>query len=168
MNDTLDTRTASTPSAQAHAPARASEARLNFFAFGPDAMQVMSSIDQHIARSDLERSLLELVRIRVSQINGCAFCLDRHVAEARKYGETDRRLATLPVWRDTPFFTERERAALEWAESLTRIADRHVADEVWERVKAVFVPSQLVDLTLAVNAANAWNRFAIAFRKLPA
>ena len=141
--------------------------RLNVFAFGPDAMRAMGMLDQRIAHSDLERSLVELVRIRVSQINGCAFCIDRHSVDARSAGEEERRLSALSAWRDTPFFTARERAALAWAEALTRIADAHVTDELWKVVEGVFVPSQLIDLTLAINAVNGWNRFAIAFRKLP-
>ena len=144
------------------------EARLDFFAFGPDAMHAMGALDRRVAHSDLERRLVELVRLRVSQINGCAFCVDKHASDALKAGEEPRRLSTLQVWRDVPFFSARERAALEWAEALTLIADAHVPEPTWERVKAAFVPSQLVDLTLAVNAVNSWNRFAIAFRKLPA
>ena len=111
----MDTTLTHEPIATAVAPTTgAHDACLDFFTFGPEAMQAMSARDQRVARSDLERSLVELVRIRVSQINGCAFCLDRHVAEARKYGEKDRRLAILQAWRDVPFFSERERAALEW------------------------------------------------------
>jgi AhpD family alkylhydroperoxidase len=142
--------------------------RLNFFALGPDAMRAMATLDQRIAHSDLEKPLVELVRIRVSQINGCAFCIDRHTTDARRAGEDERRLALLPVWRETPLFTRRERAALAWAEALTRIADAPVTDELWAQVEAMFVPSQLIDLTLAINAVNGWNRFGIAFRKLPA
>ena len=141
--------------------------RLNFFAMGPDAIRAMGALDLRIDNSDLEKALVELVRIRVSQINGCAFCIDRHMADARKAGEDERRLATLQVWRDTPFFSIRERAALAWAEAITRISDHHVPDELWELVDSVFLPSQLIDLTLAINAVNGWNRFAIAFRKLP-
>ena len=141
--------------------------RLNFFAFGPDAMRVMGALDQRITHSDLEKSLVELVRLRVSQINGCAFCIDRHTTDALRLGEDERRLAVLPAWRDTPFFTPRERAALAWAEALTRIADAPVPDDLWELVERAFVPSQLIDLTLAINAINGWNRFAMAFRKLP-
>ena len=100
----MDTTLTHEPIATAVAPTVANDARLDFFTFGPEAMQAMSARDQRVARSDLERSLVELVRIRVSQINGCAFCLDRHVAEARKYGEKDRRLAILQAWRDVPFF----------------------------------------------------------------
>lgn len=144
-----------------------SEARLNFFAFGPDAMRAMGALDTRVANSGLDKGLVELVRLRVSQINGCAFCVDKHASDAIKSGEDSRRLATLQVWRDVPFFSESERAALEWAEALTLVAESHVSESIWERVKEKFVPSQLVDLTLAVNAVNAWNRFAIAFRKLP-
>ncbi|MEO7064384.1 MAG: carboxymuconolactone decarboxylase family protein [Dokdonella sp.] len=147
--------------------AQPTEARLNFFAFDPDAMRAMGALDTRVAQSDLEKRLVELVRLRVSQINGCAFCVDKHASDAIKSGEDPRRLATLQVWRDVAFFSARERAALEWAEALTLIADSHVSNETWERVREKFVPSQLVDLTLAVNAVNAWNRFAIAFRKLP-
>ena len=143
------------------------EARLDFFAFGPDAMRAMGALDSRVAHSDLEKRLIELVRLRVSQINGCAFCVDKHASDALKAGEEPRRLSTLQVWQDVPFFSARERAALEWAEALTLIAHAHVPEPTWERVKAEFVPSQLVDLTLAVNAVNSWNRFAIAFRKLP-
>ena len=144
------------------------EPRLNFFKANPDAMQAMAGIEQHIARSGLEKPLMELVRLRTSQINGCAYCLDVHTADARKGGENERRLATLGVWRETPFFTERERAALEWAEALTAVAEAHVPDEVWARVAPQFSAAEIVDLTLLVNAINAWNRFAIAFRKRPA
>lgn len=144
------------------------ETRLNFFKSGPDAMKAMSGLDQQIARSGLEKSLVELVRLRASQMNGCAYCIDVHTADARKAGEGERRLATVAVWRETPFFNERERAALEWTESVTRVADSRVPDDVWERVQPHFTPAELVDLTLLVNTINAWNRFAIAFRKMPA
>lgn len=141
--------------------------RMDFRALGPDAMRAMGALDLRVHHSDLEKSLVELVRIRVSQLNGCAFCIDKHTADARRGGEDERRLTLLPVWRDTPFFSERERAALAWAEALTRIADAPVDDALWSWVEDVFVPSQLIDLTLAINAVNGWNRFGIAFRKLP-
>lgn len=144
------------------------EPRLNFFKANPEAMQAMAGIEQHIARSSLEKPLMELVRLRTSQINGCAYCLDVHTADARKGGEDERRLATLGVWRETPFFTDRERAALEWAEALTAVADARVPDEVWARVSPQFSAKEIVDLTMLVNAINGWNRFAIAFRKRPA
>ena len=108
-----------------------------------------------------------LLILRASQINGCAYCVDMHSADARKGGENERRLATLSVWRETPFFTDRERAALAWTESLTLIADNHVPDSVWQAVQPHFSEQELTDLTLLVVAINGWNRFAIAFRKLP-
>lgn len=144
------------------------ETRLNFYKSGPAAMKAMHGLEARIGASGLEKPLVELVRIRASQINGCAFCLDMHNADARKAGEDERRLATLSAWRETSFFNDRERAALEWTESLTRVADSRVPDDVWERIKPHFTPEELVDLTLLVNAINSWNRFAIAFRAQPA
>jgi AhpD family alkylhydroperoxidase len=143
------------------------EPRLDFYSSAPDAMKAMAGLEQQIARSGLERPLVELVRLRASQINGCAYCIDLHVADARKAGESERRLATVAVWRETPFFDDRERAALEWTESVTRVADTRVPDDVWERVAPHFTPAELVNLTLLVGTINVWNRFAIAFRKLP-
>jgi AhpD family alkylhydroperoxidase len=144
------------------------EQRLDFYKANPQAIKAMLALEERIGKSDLEKSLTELVRLRASQINGCAFCVDMHTADARKGGETDRRLATVVVWRETPFFTARERAALEWTEALTLIAENHVPDAVWEAVKPHFSEAELVDLTLLVSAINAWNRFAISFRKMPA
>jgi AhpD family alkylhydroperoxidase len=143
------------------------EPRLNFYKSGPEAMKAMSALEQQIARSGLEKSLIELVRLRASQINGCAYCVDVHTADARKAGESERRLSTVAVWRETPFFTDTERAALEWTESVTLVANTRVPDDVWIRVKGHFTPAEMVDLTLLVNTINSWNRFAIAFRKLP-
>lgn len=142
--------------------------RLDFYKSSPEAIKAMMGLEQRIGKSGLEKSLVELVRLRASQINGCAYCVDTHSADARKAGENERRLATLSVWRETPFFTDRERAALEWTESLTLIADNHVPDSVWEAVQPHFSPEDLTDLTLLIVAINGWNRFAIAFRKLPA
>ncbi|HET6553141.1 MAG TPA: carboxymuconolactone decarboxylase family protein [Dyella sp.] len=142
--------------------------RLDFYKSSPDAIKAMIGLEQRIGKSGLEKSLIELVRLRTSQINGCAYCVDQHSTDARKAGENERRLATLSVWRETPFFTDRERAALEWTESLTLIAGNHVPDDVWESVQPHFTPEELTDLTLLIVAINGWNRFAIAFRKLPA
>jgi len=142
--------------------------RLNFIQSGPDAMQALAGLEKRIAQSGLEGLLVELVRLRASQINGCAYCIDRHTLDARKLGESDRRLTLVAVWRETTLFNERERAALEWTESVTLVADSHVPDDVWDRVQPQFTPAELVDLTLLVSTINAWNRFAIAFRKLPA
>ncbi|GAB7539749.1 carboxymuconolactone decarboxylase family protein [Burkholderia sp. 22PA0106] len=142
--------------------------RLDFYQANPPAIKAMLALEAHIERCALDHALLELVRLRASQINGCAYCVDMHTADARKNGETDRRLATVVVWRESPFFTERERAALEWTEALTLVSHEHVPDAVWQAVRPHFSDAELVDLTLLVGAINAWNRFAVAFRKLPA
>lgn len=144
------------------------EPRLDFYKAGPDAMKAMGALEQRIAKCALEKPLVELVRLRASQINGCAYCVDLHAADARKAGEDARRLAALPVWHETPFFSDRERAALAWTEAVTRVADTHVPDAVWALMPPQFTPEEIVDLTLLVSTINAWNRFAIAFRKLPA
>lgn len=142
--------------------------RLDFYKASPEAMKAMMALEQRIAHSAIEKPLVELVRLRASQINGCAYCVDMHSADARKAGEDARRLATLSVWRETPFFSEREQAALEWTESVTLVSASHVPDEVWERVQPHCSAEEITDLTLLIATINAWNRFAIAFRKLPA
>lgn len=143
------------------------QTRLNFFKANPKAMTALAGLEQQISSSGLEKSLVELVRLRASQLNGCAYCIDMHTADARKAGETDRRLALLSVWRETDIYSDKERAAFAWAEALTLVADSHVPDEVWEQARQQFEEAELVDLTLLVTTINAWNRFAIAFRKLP-
>ena len=107
------------------------------------------------------------MRIRASQLNGCSFCLDMHVTDARKHGESERRLATVAAWREAPFFTGRERAALEWTEAVTLVAQTHVPDAVWEAAKPYFSEQELADLTLLIVAINGWNRIAVSFRKMP-
>jgi AhpD family alkylhydroperoxidase len=144
------------------------EQRLDFYKANPAAIKALLGVEERIGKSALEKSLTELVRLRASQINGCAYCVDMHTSDARKGGETDRRLATVVVWRETPFFTDRERAALEWTEALTLVSHDHVPDAVWNAVRLHFSDEELVDLTLLISAINAWNRFAISFRKLPA
>jgi AhpD family alkylhydroperoxidase len=129
-----------------------------------DAFQAMLSLGKAVEASGLERSLLELVKVRGSQINGCAYCLDMHTKDARALGETEQRLYALSAWRETPFFSDRERAALEWTEAITRIADTHAPDDVYERVRQHFDERELVALTFAAVAINAWNRLAIAIR----
>lgn len=143
------------------------EPRLNFFKAAPEVMKAMTALEQQIGRLSLEKSLVELVRLRASQINGCAYCIDVHTNDARKAGESERRLTVLSVWRETPFFSERERAALEWTESLTLVAEQSVSQHVWEMVHPQFSANEIVELTLVITSINAWNRFAIAFRKLP-
>ncbi|MFP3564098.1 carboxymuconolactone decarboxylase family protein [Paraburkholderia sp. SIMBA_030] len=144
------------------------EQRLDFYKANPAAIKALIGVEERVGKSALEKSLTELVRLRASQINGCAYCVDMHTADARKGGETDRRLATVVVWRETPFFTDRERAALEWTEAVTLVSHEHVPDAVWSAVRPHFSDEELVDLTLLIAAINAWNRFAISFRKLPA
>jgi len=141
--------------------------RTDFYKASPDAMKAMMALEVAVSKLGLEQSLVELVKLRVSQINGCAFCVDMHTADARKAGETERRLYSVSVWRETPFFSERERAALAWTEALTRLADTHAPDADYEMAAAQFSEKELVDLTLAINAINAWNRFGVGFRKMP-
>lgn len=141
--------------------------RLDFFKSNPADIKALMAVEEQISKGSLDVILKELVRLRASQINGCAFCLDMHVTDARKAGETERRLATVSAWRETPFFTERERAALEWTEALTLVAQSHVPDSVWEAVRPHFDDKELTELTLLVTSINSWNRFSIAFRKMP-
>lgn len=144
------------------------QTRLDYRKANPHALNAMLALEERIAQSGLEPTLIELVRLRASQINGCAYCVDMHTRDARKHGETERPLATVVVWREAPFFTDRERAALEWTEAVTLVAHDHVPDAVWEAVRPHFTDAELVDLTLAIVTINGWNRFAVSFRKLPA
>lgn len=144
------------------------EARLNAQKVSPAAYAAMVSLETFVRKaSKLEPSLVELVRMRASQINGCAYCIDMHSKDARSEGETEQRLYALAAWRETPFFTARERAALAWTEALTLIAEGHVPDDIFESAKQSFSDEELVNLTLAVIAINGWNRFAISFRSVP-
>jgi AhpD family alkylhydroperoxidase len=129
--------------------------------------QAMLALQRHVNESGLERSLLELVKMRASQINGCGYCLDMHSKDARAEGETEQRLYLLDAWREAPFYTDRERAALEWTEAVTKITEGHVPDAVYESVRAHFSEEELVHLTLGVVAINGWNRLMIAFRVEP-
>jgi len=115
------------------------------------------------AQASLDRRLFALIEIRASQINGCAYCLDMHTKDARAAGETEQRIYALNAWRETPFFTDRERAALEWTEAVTRVADAHVSDEVYERMSAQFSEAEMVALTIGVAVINAWNRLVTSF-----
>ncbi len=137
--------------------------RINYAQAAPGAMHAMLAIEKYASTSGLEHSLYELVKTRASQINGCAYCLDMHTKDARKAGETEQRLYTLSAWRETPFFTDRERAALEWTEAVTLIAQNRISDELYESVSKHFSEKELVDLTMAVIAINGWNRLAISF-----
>jgi AhpD family alkylhydroperoxidase len=126
--------------------------------------QAMLALSAASAASGLERSLLELVRLRASQINHCAYCIDMHTKDARGQGETEQRVYLVSAWREAPFYSERERAALEWTEAVTNVGDTHVPDNVFERVRQHFDEAELVALTFAVVAINSWNRLAVSFR----
>jgi len=143
------------------------EPRINFYTAAPGATKAMRDLEHYINQSGLEPSLRELIKTRASQINGCAYCIDMHTKDARAAGESEQRLYALNAWRETPFYTERERAALEWTETITLIGDGHAPDEVFFRVRQYFGEEELVNLTLAIIAINGWNRLAIAFRSVP-
>lgn len=138
--------------------------RLNYQSASPDAFKAMLHLEQQIHASGLEASLLELVKSRASQINGCAWCLDMHTKDARALDETEQRLYLLPVWRDAPCYSARERAALAWTETVTQIATHELSDAVYAEARAHFDEKALVDLTLAIIAINGWNRMNVAFR----
>lgn len=127
-------------------------------------IQAMYALETPLRHSGLEPALRELIKVRASQLNGCAYCLDMHTKDARAHGETEQRLYALSAWRETPFFTDRERAALEWTEHLTLIAEKGVPDELWDRTRQHFSEEELVHLTLAVVQINGWNRLAISAR----
>lgn len=141
--------------------------RLNYAKVSPDALKAMLEVEKFAATSGLEHSLYELVKTRASQINGCAYCLDMHTKDARKAGETEQRLYALSAWRETPFYTDRERAALEWTEALTLISGNAVPDSLYNSVRKYFDEKEMVALTMAVIAINGWNRLAISFRTVP-
>ena len=138
--------------------------RLNYSEVSPGVIKAMMGLENHARKSGLEASLLELVKVRVSQLNGCAYCLDMHTKDARAAGETEQRLYGLSAWREAPYYTARERAALAFTESVTLITKSHVSDEEFNRARQQFSEKELVDLTLAIVAINGWNRLAIAFR----
>lgn len=140
---------------------------LNYAQIAPEGIGAMQGLEKYVRRSGLEHVLLELVKTRVSQINGCAFCLDMHTKDARVEGETEQRLYALAAWRETPFYTARERAALAWAEALTGIAARAIPQGLREETLGAFSEKELVDLTLAIVAINGWNRLAIPFATPP-
>ncbi len=138
--------------------------RMNFYEAGYNAMKPLFSLGAYLFKSPVEKSLLDLIYFRVSQINGCAYCLDMHSKDLRALGETEQRLYVLDAWREAPFYTQRERAALAWAEAVTKITDGNVPDAVYEEVRKHFTEAELVDLTMAVLNINNYNRINIAFR----
>jgi AhpD family alkylhydroperoxidase len=141
--------------------------RIDYRKFAQEPLKFLYEIEKYVAASGLDAKLLHLIKMRASQINGCAFCLDMHSLDARAAGETEQRLYTLDAWRETPFFSERERAALAWTEAVTRVGDTHVPDEVFEEVKRQFSEKEIVDLTVALGMINLWNRMAISLRAVP-
>jgi AhpD family alkylhydroperoxidase len=142
------------------------EPRLNYKA-APGAYQAMLGLEKYLHECGLEEPLLHLIKLRASQINGCAYCLDMHWKDLRAIGENEQRLYSLDAWRECPYYTDRERAALEWTEAVTLVTNGHVPDEVYERVRGSFSEKELIDLTLAVATINAWNRLAISTRAVP-
>jgi len=144
-----------------------SEQRFNFFKAAPEAYKAMSGVETYLRGCGLEEGLLHLVKMRASQINGCAFCLDMHSKDLRALGETEQRLYTLPAWRECPWFNERERAALAWTEALTLVTEGHVPDAVYEEARQHFNEKELTDLSIAITTINAWNRLSIAARTTP-
>ena len=141
--------------------------RISARTVAPGVYQALRGLERYVSESGLEPALLELVRLRASQLNGCAFCLDMHAKALRALGESERRLYVLSAWRDAPFYTEREQAALTWTEAVTKLSDGEVPDEVYQAARREFGDKGLVDLTLAVIAINSWNRLNIAFRNPP-
>ncbi len=143
------------------------EPRLNYQQASPEALRAMYQLEHVVKTSGLEPGLIELVKIRASQMNGCAFCIDMHTKDARLRGETEQRIYALNAWAETPFFTPRERAALTWTEAVTNIQDGHAPDDVYHAVSEYFTESEMINLTLAITTINAWNRISIAFRVVP-
>jgi AhpD family alkylhydroperoxidase len=143
------------------------EPRIDYFAAAPEVMKAMLALEKAVTTSGLEKSLIDLVKTRASQINGCAFCIDMHTRDAMKAGETPTRLFLLDAWREAPFYTERERAGLAWTEALTLISQTHAPDEDWAALKAQFSEEEIVKLSLLIATINAWNRLAIGFRAAP-
>jgi|SRR6185437_14736143 len=144
------------------------ESRLNNYEAASDAIKALSTLEATVRTLGIDHRLLGLIKLRASQINGCAYCVDMHAAELRKAGETERRMDALCVWRDTPFFTVRERAVLAWTEAVTRISETHAPDEDYEALKREFSERERANITLAIATINCWNRVSIAFRKMPA
>jgi AhpD family alkylhydroperoxidase len=143
------------------------EPRIDARRHAQDAQKAMYALEKYIAECGLDHRLIHLMKMRASQINGCAYCIDMHSKDARALGETEQRLYELDAWRETPFYTERERAALAWTEAVTLVSESHVPDSVYEEVRKQFSEKEIVDLTFVVSTINAWNRLAIALRAVP-
>ena len=133
----------------------------------PDAIEVLRALEKYVRTCGIEPKALELIKIRASQINGCAHCLDMHAKDARARGETEQRIYALNAWRETPFFTVKERAALAWTEAVTQVSASQVSDKVYEVARQSFEEKELVNITVAIIAINGWNRLAVSFRSVP-
>jgi AhpD family alkylhydroperoxidase len=142
--------------------------RLEYDEVIPEGYQALGKVSAYLGRCGLETGLLHLVYLRISQINGCAYCVDKHSEEALRDGDSEQRVHSVVVWQESPFYTERERAAFAWAESVTLVPKTHVPDEAYSEARTHFSEKEISDLTLAIATMNAWNRMAISFRKLPA
>ena len=140
------------------------KSRLDYRKAAPDAFKAMLDLELAVHRGNLEKSLIELVKMRASQINGCGYCLDMHSKDARAAGETEQRLYVLPAWREAPFYSARERAALAWTEAVTQVASNDLPEALYQEVHQEFGDKGMVELTLAIIAINGWNRLAIGFR----
>src|SRR6266498_4159810 len=140
------------------------QARIDTAKVAPGVYKAMLGLETYLHQSGLETPLLHLIKLRASQVNGCAYCIDMHWKDLRAVGENEQRLYGLDAWRESPYYTDRERAALAWTEAVTLIADGHVSDEVYEEVRPHFSEKELADLTLAVATINAWNRLALSPR----
>ena len=143
------------------------QSRLNWVEVAPDAYKAQAAVEAYARHSSVEHRLLELVRLRCSQINRCAYCIDMHWKDLRAAGESEQRLYGLEAWRESPYYTDRERAAFEWAEAVTLLTSEFVPDRVYHLVRAHFSEKELVDLTIAIVAINGWNRLSVAFRTEP-
>ena len=143
------------------------KARIDLMHINPGIIHAMLGLERQVHQDGFDRAMLDLVRMRASQINGCAYCLDMHSKDARANGESEQRLYALNAWRETPFYSPRERAALEWTEALTLVSETHVPDEVYEQVREQFSEEELAQLSLAVVAINGWNRLNVAARTVP-
>ncbi len=143
------------------------EPRLDYTKASPEAYKAMAQLEGIVRRSGLDTKLLELIKIRASQMNGCAFCIDMHTKDARAKGESEQRIYALDAWRETPFFSDQERAALAWTEALTNIQQGHAPEAVYRELSGHFNEAEIVNLTLAITTINTWNRIAIGFRLVP-
>ena len=141
--------------------------RMNFYQAAPDTMKALMALENQIQSSGLEQSLIELVKTRASQINGCAYCINMHTQDARKRGETEQRLYLLDAWHEAPVYTDRERAALAWTEAVTLSSQTHAPDDLYDEVRKHFSEAETVNLTMLIATINAWNRLAISFRSVP-